>query len=191
MKKSRLEAFSDAVIAIIITVMVLELRAPAGNSFSSLAALYHVFLGYVLSFGYLAIYWNNHHHLLQAAERVNGTTLWANMLLLFWLSLFPFATAWLGDSAFAPNPVAFYGIILLGAALAYVLLTRVLVKNHGTDSLLARSIGWDAKGFASIALYISGIVLAFFYAWAACLIYVLVALLWVIPDSRIELAMQD
>lgn len=186
MNKGRLEAFSDGVIAILITIMVLDLRTPAGRDFASLAPMGHVFVSYVLSFLYLAIYWTNHHHLLQAAQKVNGAVLWANLHLLFWLSLFPFATAWLGDSAFAPNPTAFYGLILLAASLAFVILTRILIAQHGKDSVLARSIGRDVKGLASVALYATAIGVALVQPLAAGLIYALVALMWLIPDRRIE-----
>jgi uncharacterized membrane protein len=190
MTKGRLEAFSDGVIAIIITIMVLELKVPHGTELSSLRPLAAVFLGYVLSFLYLGIYWNNHHHLLHAARRVDGRILWANLLLLFWLSLFPFATHWTGETGFAAVPVAVYGGVLLMAALSYTVLVRALVACHGPDSVLAQAIGSDVKGNVSIACYVLGILLALLVSrWLALALYTVVALIWLIPDLRIERAL--
>jgi uncharacterized membrane protein len=186
MEKGRLEAFSDGVIAIIITIMVLELKVPHTADLAALKPVLPVLLSYVLSFVYVGIYWNNHHHLLQAARTVTGGVLWANLHLLFWLSLFPFATAWMGENHAAATPVAFYGGILLCAAIAYYILTRALIGFHGKDSALAMAVGNDFKGKLSIALYAIAIVLAFMSSWLACGIYVLVAALWLIPDRRIE-----
>ena len=190
MTKGRLEAFSDAVIAIIITIMVLELRVPHGAELGSLRPLAPVFLSYVLSFLYLGIYWNNHHHLLHAAREVNGRILWANMLLLFWLSLLPFVTHWTGETAFAAVPVAVYGGVLLLAALSYTLLVRALLARHGPDSILARAIGSDFKGNVSIACYVLGILLALLVSrWLGLALYTVVALIWLVPDLRIERAL--
>jgi uncharacterized membrane protein len=186
MSKERMEAFSDGVIAIIITVMVLELRIPQGASPAALRPLYPIFLSYVLSFINLGIYWTNHHHLLQAIERVNGGVLWANLHLLFWLSLFPFATAWMGENNFSTWPVALYGLDLLLAACAYYLLVRVLLSLHGVDSTLAAALGSDFKGRISIVFYVIAVPVAFVNSWIACAIYVLVAAMWLIPDQRIE-----
>ena len=186
MSKDRLEAFSDGVIAIIITVMVLELRTPQGGNPAALRPLAPVFLSYVLSFVNLGIYWNNHHHLLQAVEQVSGGVLWANLHLLFWLSLFPFGTAWMGENNFATWPVAVYGADLLFAAVAYFLLVRTLLALHGPDSTLATALGGDFKGRISIVLYLCAVPLAFVNAWIAGTIYVLVAVIWLIPDPRIE-----
>jgi uncharacterized membrane protein len=186
MSKNRLEAFSDGVIAIIITIMVLEIRAPLGASIAALKPLIPVFICYVLSFAYIGIYWNNHHHLLHAVEHVNGHILWANLHLLFWLSLVPFVTAWTGENHFASTPVAVYGAVLIMAALAYTLLTRELIRHHQKDSLLARAIGRDFKGKISLAIYASAIPLAFFHAWMAFCLYIAVALIWFLPDRRIE-----
>jgi len=186
MSKDRLEAFSDGVIAIIITVMVLELRTPQGGNPAALRPLAPVFLSYVLSFVNLGIYWNNHHHLLQAVEHVSGGVLWANLHLLFWLSLFPFGTAWMGENNFATWPVAVYGADLLCAAVAYFLLVRTLLALHGPDSTLATALGSDFKGRISIVLYLCAVPLAFVNAWIAGTIYVLVAVIWLIPDPRIE-----
>lgn len=186
MQKGRLEAFSDGVIAIIITIMVLELKVPHEPSWTALHPLIPVFLSYVLSFVYVGIYWNNHHHLLQAVRHVNGSILWANLHLLFWLSLFPFATAWMGENHFAALPVALYGIVLLLAAIAYFILTRILIAHHGTDSTLASAIGRDSKGKISMVIYAIAVILAFVAPWVACLLYVSVAVLWLIPDRRIE-----
>jgi TMEM175 potassium channel family protein len=186
MHKVRLEAFSDAVIAIIITIMVLELRAPHTADIAALRPLVPVFLSYVLSFVFLGIYWNNHHHLLQAVQHVNGSILWANLHLLFWLSLTPFVTAWMGENHFAPTPVALYGVVLLCAACAYYVLVRTLLAHHGRDSTLARALGRDVKGKVSVMLYAVAIPSAFVHAEIACGIYVLVALIWLVPDRRIE-----
>ncbi|WP_225867588.1 TMEM175 family protein [Cyanobium sp. NIES-981] len=189
MAKGRLEAFSDGVIAIIITIMVLELKAPPQADLAAMRALIPGFLSYVLSFVYVGIYWNNHHHLFQVVKHVNGATLWANLHLLFWLSLFPFATAWIGENPFAALPVAFYGVVLLLAALAYFLLTRTLVLHHGAGSALARALGRDRKGKLSLLLYAAAIPLAFASAWLACALYILVAVIWLVPDRRMERAL--
>ena len=186
MGKSRLEAFSDGVIAILITIMVLELKVPHGTSPADLLPLVPVLLSYALSFVYLGIYWNNHHHLLQAARHVDGRVLWANLHLLFWLSLVPFTTAWMGENEFAAWPVALYGVVLLLAAVAYFVLTRALVARHGADSVLAAAIGRDGKGMLSLLLYLVGVALAFVLPAAACGVYVLVAVIWLVPDRRIE-----
>jgi uncharacterized membrane protein len=186
MPKGRLEAFSDGVIAIIITIMVLELKAPKDSELSSLFPMIPIFLSYVLSFIYVGIYWNNHHHLLQAAQQVNGRTLWANLHLLFWLSLIPFCTAWIGNTEFAAWPVAVYGLVLLFAGIAYSLLAKSLVKHHGRESLVATAIGRDLKGTASLALYTAAIPLSFVSPWIACAIYITVAIIWLVPDPRIE-----
>ena len=186
MHKGRLEAFSDGVIAIIITIMVLELKVPQGIYFSSLRPMIPVLLSYVLSFVFLGIYWNNHHHLLQAAKHVNGAILWANLHLLFWLTLIPLTTAWMGENHFAAAPVAFYGIILLGAAVAYFILVQTLIAHHGNDSVLAGAIGNDFKGKISVVIYAAAILLSFLNSSYACALYVLVAIMWLIPDRRIE-----
>jgi uncharacterized membrane protein len=189
MSKGRMEAFSDGVIAIVITVMVLELRVPHGIDLSSLRPLIPVFLSYVLSFVFLGIYWNNHHHLLQAARHVDGRILWANLHLLFWLSLIPFVTGWMGENSFAALPVALYGVVLLMAGFAYFLLSRALVSKHGASSALARAVGHDFKERTSIALYVGAIVVTFAEPVVSCLIYVVVAVMWLIPDRRIEKAL--
>jgi uncharacterized membrane protein len=186
MRSGRLEAFSDAVIAIIITIMVLELAIPHEGGWDALRPLIPKFLTYALSFVFLGIYWNNHHHLLQVVERVNGRILWANLHLLFWLSLAPFVTGWMGESGFAPETVAAYGIVLLLAAIAYYILQTVILKAHGPDFPLKVALGRDMKGKISPLLYLSAIVLAFVNRWIAVGIYVLVALMWLIPDRRIE-----
>jgi uncharacterized membrane protein len=186
MEKGRLEAFSDGVMAIIITIMVLELKVPHEATWGALRPLLPVFLSYVLSFIYVGIYWHNHHHLLQAVRQVNGPILWANSNLLFWLSLFPFATAWMGENNFAAVPVALYGLVVLFAAIAYFILTRVLITHHGKDSTLATAIGSDKKGKISLAIYAIAVVLALVAPWFACLLYILVAILWLLPDRRIE-----
>jgi len=192
MSKNRIEAFSDGVIAIIITIMVLEMRAPAhAEHLEDLRPLLPVFLSYVLSFVYVAIYWNNHHHLLHAVERSSAGVMWANLHLLFWLSLTPFVTAWMGQNNFAPAPTALYGAVLLAAAMAYWTLQRVIVAQHGPDSALARALGRDFKGVASPLLYLTAIPSAFFSPWIAGGIYVLVALLWLVPDRRIERALAE
>jgi len=189
MEKGRVEAFSDGVFAIIITVMVLELRVPQGEHLAALRPLLPVFLNYVLSFVYLGIYWNNHHHMLQAVDRVSGGALWANLHLLFWLSLFPFATGWMGQNHFATVPTALYGGVLLMAALAYWILQNTLIAAQGEDALLQRAIGVDWKGKVSPLLYLAAIGATFVAPWIGQVIYVGVALLWLIPDRRIELAL--
>ncbi len=186
MTKGRLEAFSDGVIAILITIMVLELKVPLKADWSALSPLIPVFFSYVMSFTYLAIYWNNHHHLLQAIKHVDGRVLWANLHLLFWLSLFPFVTGWMGETQFAPRPVALYGTVLLLAAVAYYILTLSLISLHGRDSVLANAVGRDFKGKISVLIYAVAIPLSFVYSWSACALYVLVAVMWFIPDRRIE-----
>ncbi|MCC5634423.1 TMEM175 family protein [Nostoc sp. CHAB 5844] len=186
MGKGRLEAFSDGVIAIIITIMVLELKVPHGSDIDSLRPLIPIFLSYVLSFVKVGIYWNNHHHLLQAVRQVNGSTLWANLHLLFWLSLLPFATAWMGENQFTALPVALYGVVLLLAAIAYYILTQTLISHHGKDSKLATAVGRDFKGKISVLIYAVAIPLAFVKPWLGCALYVLVAVIWLIPDRRIE-----
>jgi len=184
--RARLEAFSDGVIAIIITIMVLELRMPLGNSLAVLRPVAPVFLSYVLSFIFMGIYWSNHHHLFQVVEHVDGRVLWANLHLLFWLSLTPFVTAWMGENHFASLPVALYGVVLLLAAIAYFILTRVLLLIHDADSKLAIALGADFKGKISMVIYLLAIPLAFVRPWIACGLYILVAVTWLVPDRRIE-----
>jgi len=186
MSKGRLEAFSDGVIAIIITIMVLEMKIPHEAGLGALRPLIPKFLSYVLSFIFIGIYWNNHHHLLQAVRQVNGRILWANMNLLFWLSLIPFVTGWMGENHFATWPVALYGMVLLLAGCAYVILTRTLMIYQGMDSTLATAVGRDFKGKASLVLNAVAIPLSFVNSWLACTLYVLVAAMWLIPDRRIE-----
>ncbi|PYI58887.1 MAG: hypothetical protein DMC59_07365 [Verrucomicrobia bacterium] len=186
MKTSRLEAFSDGVLAIIITIMVLELKVPHAVELSALKPVLPVLLSYVLSFIYLGIYWNNHHHLFQATEEVSGGILWANLHLLFWLSLFPFTTAWMGENHLAPIPTAIYGFVLLMAAIAYYILQTTIIAKQGRESLLGKAIGDDWKGKLSPVLYLAAIPLAFVSSWIAGALYVFVALLWLIPDPRIE-----
>ncbi len=186
MGKNRLEAFSDGVLAIIITIMVLELKIPQGADFTALRPLLPVFLSYALSFVYAGIYWNNHHHMLHLVQRVNGAILWANLHLLFWLSLTPFVTGWMGANHFAPTPVALYGVLLLMSGLAYFILQRTIVVSQGHASLLAKAIGRDAKGKLSLVFYALAIPLAYVQQWIAGGLYVLVALMWLIPDLRIE-----
>ena len=186
MKTTRLEAFSDGVLAIIITIMVLELKVPHAVELAALKPVLPVLLSYVLSFIYLGIYWNNHHHLFQATEEVSGGILWANLHLLFWLSLFPFTTAWMGENHLAAIPTAVYGFVLLMAAIAYYVLQRTIIAKGGRDSLLAQAIGKDRKGKLSPLLYLAAIPLAFVSSWIAAGLYVFVALLWFIPDPRIE-----
>ena len=186
MTKARLEAFSDGVIAIIITIMVLELRVPDGAELSDLRPLIPVLMSYVLSFVFIGIYWVNHHHLLQAIHRVNGRALWANIHLLFWLSLVPATTAWMGETDFAEWPVALYGLVLLCAGVAYFILSRALIALHGQESVLATAVGADRKGRLSMILYALAVPLAFASRWLACAIYVAVAIMWLIPDPRIE-----
>jgi uncharacterized membrane protein len=187
--KGRLEAFSDGVLAIIITIMVLELDPPSGGSLGDLRPLLPQLLTYALSFVFLGIYWSNHHHLFQAVQQVNGAVLWANLHLLFWLSLIPFATGWLGESGLVTGPVALYGVVLLLAAAAYTLLVRTLLAVHGAGSSLATAIGRDTKGKASLLIYAAAIVVAFFSPPAAWGLYVFVALIWLVPDRRIERAL--
>jgi uncharacterized membrane protein len=186
MTKGRMEAFSDGVIAIIITIMVLELKVPHGADVASLRPLLPIFLTYLLSFVFVGIYWNNHHHMLHATERVNGKILWANNHLLFWLSLMPFGMAWMGENHLAPLPTAFYGVLLLGAGIAYTILLRTIIANQGPNGKLAKAVGADRKGTLSALLYAAAIPVAFFKPWAAAAIYVLVALIWLVPDPRIE-----
>jgi len=186
MGKGRLEAFSDGVIAVIITIMVLEMKVPHGTDLEALVPLLPIFLSYVLSFVYVGIYWNNHHHMLHAVQHVDGTVLWANMHLLFWLSLVPFVTGWVNENHFAPVPVALYGAVLLMAGVAYYILERVLIARHGRDSSLARAMGVDYKGILSVVIYAIAVVLAFVNPWISCALYVLVAMMWLIPDRRIE-----
>ena len=186
MHKNRVEAFSDGVIAIIITIMVLELRPPHGVELTELRPLAAKFLSYVVSFVYLAIYWNNHHHLFQAVNRIDGRVLWANTHLLFWLSLFPFGAAWMGENRFAAMPVAVYGVVLLFAGVAYYILVRALLALHGSGSVLSTAIGSDFKGRVSVLIYIVAIPLAFVAPIVACALYVGVAAIWLIPDRRIE-----
>lgn len=186
MGKTRLEAFSDGVLAIIITIMVLEMKVPHDASLSALMPIVPVFLSYVLSFLYVGIYWNNHHHMLHACTRVTGSVLWANLHLLFWLSLFPFATGWMGENHFAAIPSALYGVVLLAAAVSYWLLQRAIIAAQGKDSILRHAIGSDWKGKVSPVLYLVAILLTFVAAWIAQLVYLAVALLWLAPDRRIE-----
>jgi uncharacterized membrane protein len=186
MKTGRLEAFSDGVVAILITIMVLELKIPHGADWESLRAVVPVFLTYVLSFINIGIYWNNHHHMLQATEQINGKILWANMHLLFWLSLIPFVTGWMGENHFAPLPTAVYGAVLLLAAIAYYILQRLIIKQQGPNSKLKTAIGKDIKGKISPLVYIVAIPLAFVHQWISDALYVSVALMWLIPDRRIE-----
>ncbi|MDS4027497.1 MAG: TMEM175 family protein [Candidatus Contendobacter sp.] len=191
MGKTRLEAFSDGVIAIIITIMVLEMKVPHGETVDVLLPLFPVFLSYILSFIYVGIYWNNHHHMLHTVSRVSGSVLWANLHLLFWLSLFPFATGWLGENHFAALPSALYGVIQLMAACAYFILQNAIITSQGKESLLKAAVGRDRKGKASLVLYIIAIIMAFWFAWVAQLIYIAVAIMWLIPDRRIENAIQE
>jgi uncharacterized membrane protein len=186
MSKGRLEAFSDGVIAIIITIMVLEMKVPHGTDLASLRPIIPVFISYVLSYVFVGIYWTNHHHLMQAVERVNGSILWRNIHLLFWLSQVPFTTGWMGENHFAPLPMALYGFVLLMAAVAYYLLVLAILAHHGRDSRVATAIGRDFKGKVSVLLYVIGLLLAFVNRWAAGAVYVLVAVIWFIPDRRIE-----
>lgn len=186
MGKTRLEAFSDGVLAIIITIMVLELKVPHGDTFSTLAPLIPVFLSYVLSFVYVGIYWNNHHHMMHTVSRVTGSVLWANLHLLFWLSLLPFATGWMGENHFATLPTAVYGFVLLASATAYWLLQQAILASQGDTSVLRRAVGKDMKGKLSLVVYVIAILLTFVAAWAAQLIFVFVALFWLVPDRRIE-----
>lgn len=189
MGKTRLEAFSDGVLAIIITIMVLELKVPHGENLSALAPLLPVFLSYVLSFVYVGIYWNNHHHMLHTAHKVTGPMLWANLHLLFWLSLLPFVTGWMGENHFAAVPSAVYGVVLFMAAIAYWILQQIIIASQGPDSVLKHAVGSDWKGKLSPLLYLIAIATAFWSQWLTKSLYVLVALLWLIPDRRIEKAL--
>jgi uncharacterized membrane protein len=191
MGKNRLEAFSDAVIAIAITVMVLEMKVPHSIELNALQKVVPVFFTYVLSFIYLAIYWNNHHHMLHATQYVTSGILWANMHLLFWLSLFPFVTGWMGENHFAPIPTSLYGVVLFFAALAYYNLQRVIIASQGENSILAKAIGKDFKGKISPVLYLIAVVVSLFVPWLAAIIYILVALMWLVPDPRIERAIHN
>ncbi len=186
MGKGRLEAFSDGVIAVIITIMVLEMKPPHGVELSALVPVWPVFVSYVLSFIYVGIYWNNHHHLMHAAHKVDGRVMWANLHLLFWLSLFPFMTGWMGENHFDTVPVALYGAVLFMAAIAYTILVRTLIALHGNESTIAAAIGSDTKGNISLVLYLAGIATAFLNSYAGFAFYILVAALWLIPDRRIE-----
>jgi uncharacterized membrane protein len=191
MNTTRLEAFSDGVMAILITIMVLELRIPHGSEVRALGPLVPVFLTYVLSYVYLGIYWNNHHHMLHATKRINGRILWANLHLLFWLSLVPFATGWMGENHFAATPTAVYGVVLLAAAIAYFFLQSAIIADQGPGSRLAAAVGTDLKGKISPVLYAIAIPLAFVREWIADAIYVAVALMWLVPDRRIEARVKD
>jgi uncharacterized membrane protein len=186
MGKGRMEAFTDGVIAVIITIMVLEMKVPHGADAAALVPLVPVFLSYVMSFVYVGLYWNNHHHMFHAVQRCSGGVLWANLHLLFWLSLVPFVTGWMNENHFAPLTVAAYGVVLLCAALAYTILTRVLLRLHGHDSTLARALGRDFKGWLSLAIYVVAIAAAFYYPLASCALYAAVAAMWLIPDQRFE-----
>jgi uncharacterized membrane protein len=186
MSKGRLEAFSDGVIAILITIMVLELRVPHGTDWTALRPLLPVLLAYILSFINIAIYWNNHHHMLQATDHVNGTVMWANMHLLFWLSLVPFTTGWMGENHFAALPTALYGVVLLGSAISYTILQTVIISVQGPNSRLRRAVGSDLKGKISVCVYIAAIPLAFVHQAISDVLYVFVALTWFVPDRRIE-----
>lgn len=189
MHKNRLEAFSDGVLAIIITIMVLELKVPHGASLANLERLWPIFLSYVLSFIYVAIYWNNHHHLFHAVKKINAPIMWSNMALLFWLSLIPFASGWAGENHFAELPVALYGVIFFMAGFSYALLSKAIIRHHGQDSLIAKAMGKDLKGKISTGLYLIAIPLAFWLPLASIAIYVIVAIIWLVPDSRITQAL--
>ena len=189
MSKTRLEAFSDGVIAILITIMILELKIPEETDFHALRPLLPIFLTYVMSFVFLGIYWSNHHHMLHATERVNGAVLWANLHLLFWLSLVPFVTSWMGNTNFATWPVALYGVVLLGSALAFTILVTLLVAVHGQDSTMAAALANNTKGNISLVLYLLAIPLAFVNSWLAGILYAIVAAMWLVPDTRIERVM--
>ena len=191
MGKARLEAFSDGVIAIIITIMVLEMKVPHGESPESLLPLVPVFLSYVLSFVYVGIYWNNHHHMLHACRKISGSVLWANLHLLFWLSLFPFATGWMGENHFSSLPSALYGVVLLMAAVAYWILQQTIIAAEGPGSVLKSAVGGDWKGKLSPLVYALGIASTFWVQWLAQALYILMALIWLVPDRRIEHALQD
>ncbi len=191
MNRTRLEAFSDGVLAIIITIMVLEIKVPHGNDFAALQPLIPVVISYILSFIYIGIYWNNHHHMMHTVKHVSGGILWANLHLLFWLSLVPFTTGWIGENHFAPIPMAVYGIVLLMAAIAYFVLQNQIIRAQGERSLLARAIGSDIKGKMSPILYLLGIGSSFISEWISGSFYVLVALIWLIPDKRIEIILRN
>jgi uncharacterized membrane protein len=191
MGKTRLEAFSDGVIAIIITIMVLELKAPHGSDFRALLPIIPVFFSYVLSFTFVGIYWNNHHHMLHAVETVSGAALWANLHLLFWLSLTPFVTAWMDENEFAAAPVALYGFILLMSAVAYYLLAHILIRDNGPECTLARAIGRDRKGLASIVIYLLGVMATLWSPWISLALYVVVSIIWFIPDRRVENSLRE
>lgn len=186
MTKNRLEAFSDGVLAIIVTIMVLEMKVPHSANFEDIKPIFPVFLSYILSFVFVLIYWNNHHHLFQTVKHVNGKVLWANGHLLFWLSLLPFVSGWMGENHFAALPVLFYGIVALMSGIAYYILTVQLIKTHGKDSTLAQALGKDSKGIISVVLYLAAIGFALFYPMVSCAIFVGVAVMWLIPDKRIE-----
>jgi uncharacterized membrane protein len=186
MSKTRLEAFSDGVLAIILTIMVLELKAPHEGTFQALKPVLMPFLSYVLSFLYVGIYWNNHHHMFHATTRVSGLVLWCNLHLLFWLSLFPVVTHWMGESHLATQPAAAYGVVLFMAAMAYWILQHAIIRHQGANSILARAVGRDLKGKLSLALYALGILCSFWQGWISALIYLAVALIWLVPDRRIE-----
>ena len=190
MNKGRLEAFSDGVIAVIITIMVLEMKVPHGASVEALAPVIPVFLNYVLSFVYVGIYWNNHHHLLHTTSRVTGSMLWANLHLLFWLSLIPFVTGWMGENHFAATPLALYGVILLMAGVAYLILQRLIIASQGSESVLEKAVGSDWKGKISLILYATAIPIAFVSRWVSLGLYVFGALIWLVPDKRIEKALR-
>jgi uncharacterized membrane protein len=186
MGKGRIEAFSDGVIAIIITIMVLELKVPEGFDLTALRPLIPIFLAYVLSFIYVGIYWNNHHHMFHTVQKVNGAVLWANLHLLFWLSLLPAVTHWIGESHLAAWPTAMYGVVLFMSAIAYFMLTHVLISHHGPESTLARAMGRDFKGKLSVVIYLAGVVSAFFVPWMSVALYTFGAVIWLVPDTRVE-----
>ncbi len=191
MNSNRLEAFSDGVLAIIITIMVLEIKVPHGTDMEAIIPLLPILLSYVLSFIYIGIYWNNHHHMMHAVKKVNGGILWANLHLLFWLSLIPFATGWMGENNFAKLPMALYGIVLLMAAIAYFILQNRILAAQGKDSLLSKALGKDLKGKASPVIYLIAIISAFYIPWIAAALYILVAFIWLIPDKRIEIIFRE
>lgn len=191
MNKNRMEAFSDGVIAVIITIMVLEMKVPHGNTLLSLKPLFPAFMSYVLSFIYIGIYWNNHHHLLQSIQKINGKILWANLHLLFWLSLIPFVTSWMDENIFSTWPVVLYGFDLLCAAIAYHILTRVLIYHHAKDSLLSKAHGYGIKEMLSIFLYVIAIPIAFYQSIISYVIYIVVAMMWLVPDRRIEICLDN
>ena len=189
MKKGRLEAFSDGVLAIIITIMVLEIKVPHGGNLNALKSLIPVFLSYVLSFIYIGIYWNNHHHLFQAVKQISGSILWANLHLLFWLSLIPFVTGWMGENHFSETPMALYGVVLLMAAIAFTILQKLVLSEHGADSLLSKALEKGVKEKLSLFLYVLAIPSAFVNPWISAAIFIIVALIWIVPDKRIENAL--